>query len=90
MRAREQRLTHKLGSQEQRLLGMYILGMYVEPSNPTTGAIFKDAAMRQKYVAETIQTVMRLNPGKASMSTLSFWWVGAEVYLFLRHPRQAS
>lgn len=40
------------------------LGMYVLPTIPTLGAIFKDAALREECVVETIWT---LKPVKASI-----------------------
>ena len=39
-----------------------VLGMYILPTVPTAGAIFKGAALRQRCVAETIWTVFVTEP----------------------------
>lgn len=48
-------LTHELDPGNQRLLTpSSVFGMYITPTVPTTGAIFKYTALREQGVVETI------------------------------------
>ena len=48
-------LIHELDLVNLRLLTPCpVLGMYVLPSGPTVGALFKDAALRGQCIVETI------------------------------------
>ena len=63
MRECDHQLTHKLDLSNQRLLTPFLfLGMYILPTVPTVGAIFKNAALRDQCAVETIWMVGVIEP----------------------------
>ena len=65
-RERDFHLTHKLHLDNQRLTPpSRVLGIYVLPTIPIARAVFKDTALREQLLVETIWI---LNAGKPSLS----------------------
>ena len=63
MRGRHHQLTHELDEGNQRLLTFSpVVGMYVLPTVLTVGAIFKDTALREQCVIESIWAVSIAEP----------------------------
>lgn len=65
------------------------VGIYLLSTGPTVGVIFKDEALRDWCVTETIWMVYVTQPKWSLLcKPVRFWQMGMEIYSTYHHPRQ--